>query len=403
MTDTATIQAALTTLPKLVLDPNDDQTLLAQLFARVLSASNGTLNDTSPGSALAALAEGQVFATAELLYYLNLLPEAVALEVLRLSGVSRSPGTLATGTLTFLLSALRVDDFIVPSGYVVPFAPTGAISPNAGYTLLADLVIKAGTLSATVAVQATEVGSYMNAAPFQVAITSTGLNGLSTIYNATSITGGSDLEALSSTIARAQTALRTRNALVSITDYEQKAVDLLGNGYSKAIPFLNANKLSTSPGQVHVFLVDLGSGSPVAPDASTCAYIQQALQDLSFAASKTWVSPVDLAPIEVSVEVLAESLDSSIADDIDEAIEAYLAPANLGIGGTVKYNSLLTAIANVPGVTEVTSLLINGSPLNHLLTNEWTVPVLDTVQISLTDPSNTTQVFYRGTGVGDPD
>ena len=80
-------------IPKLVLDPANEGDLIAMTYDRIKSASGGVINDFRSGTTIAALVEGQTFALAELLYYVNLLPEAIAIEVFR--ATSRSAPTPA--------------------------------------------------------------------------------------------------------------------------------------------------------------------------------------------------------------------------------------------------------------------------------------------------------------------
>ncbi|MBH8577223.1 baseplate J/gp47 family protein [Nostocaceae cyanobacterium CENA369] len=198
---------ANTEIPKLVLDPQNDDQLVQLAFDRIREASGGQLNDFRPGSPLAASVEGQVFALAELLFYLNMLPEALALEVFRLSGVTRNAGTKATGYLRFLLQTPLGSDFIINAGYSVPFK-------DSFFVLQEQLYIPAGATEADVLVQVYYEGSDLNCPAFGILISSTGVNCLQTIYNAEAITGGSDLETLKSTITRAQTTNTWKSDIV---------------------------------------------------------------------------------------------------------------------------------------------------------------------------------------------
>lgn len=387
-------------IPKLVLDPNTDDQLLEQYYQRTIAASQGSLTDRSPGSVLAALGEGSTFAIAELLYYLNMLPEASALETLRLAGVSRRAGTAATGSLKFLLTAPLQTPFIIPSGYVVPFSVAGATFQNSGYVLTENLVITSGSIEGTVSVEATDLGSVFNLPAYGLALTSTGLNYVQQIYNESPLTGGSDLETLEATVIRGQEALRSREVLVSITDYEQKAVDLLGSGAAKCIPFLGSNKVTEAVGQVHVFLIQANG---TVPSPSTCQTIQVALQDLSFAASRTWVSPVALTDIEIDLVALVDQLGYDQANQIYLAIAGFLDPLAYPIGSDLRLKRLEYTVQAVTGVTELVSLLINRDPLNLPMPNPYTVPRLDTLAVTLTDRTGATDTYYFGLGTGNPD
>ena len=262
----------LTTIPSLIIDPNNDDQLRTQAYARTQAASNGLLNDFSVGSVTAALLEGSVFAVAELLYYANMLPSALALEVYRLYGITRSPGTYSSGTLVFQLSAPISSPFVVNPGYTIPYN-------GSYYVLTQQLVIPAGSLSAYATVQATQVGSAMNAPSYAVVSANPGLNYLQTIYNDAPITGGTDLETLDATIQRGQASIRSKSVLISITDYQQAAISLMGGGSCTVVPLLSSDRSKYLPGQVHLFLSD-ATGLPAS--VGTCQIVQQQLQAQSF-------------------------------------------------------------------------------------------------------------------------
>jgi hypothetical protein len=381
------------TLPKIVLDPRNEQELLALAYQRTLEASGGTLTDFRPGSPLAALLEGQVFSIAELFYYMNLLPEALAVETFRLLGITRSGGTKATGTLRFLLQTSLGTDFIINPGFSVPYKD--------GYFVLKEqLVIPRGALESDVLVEASIAGASMNAPEFDVFITSTGVNFLQTIWNNQAITGGSDLEDLTDTISRAQQSLRSRDVLVSVTDYELAAQALLGAG-SRAlcIPFLSSDKTLEAPGQVHLFLCD-ADGQPVS--SGTAQSIQAELQRKVFAASQVWISPMELENLTIEVTCGVNLVSESLADEIALAVYGYLSPLAYPWGAKVRPNEIGFSIRQIPDVTEVDSVIINQEPLPYLLPHRWSCPFADSVIIQLVQPDGLRAIYYQGLG-GDPE
>jgi hypothetical protein len=85
-------------IPDLILDPDDDETMLARARSVVSEVSGGKLDPVHP--TVDALLQGNVYLVAELLWYLNQLPQALAIENLaRLSDTERSAGTYAVGTI----------------------------------------------------------------------------------------------------------------------------------------------------------------------------------------------------------------------------------------------------------------------------------------------------------------
>lgn len=380
-------------IPKIILDPQNESQLIELAYNRIREASQGSLSDFRPGSPVAALIEGQMFGIAELLYYLNMLPEALALESFRLLGITRSGGTKATGSVTFLLQTPLGSNFVVNAGYAIPFK-------DSFFVLQGQLVIPAGAIEATVNVRAYREGSDLNCSPFGLLITSPGINYLQTIYNKDAITGGSDLEAIPDTINRAQQVLRSRDVLVSATDYELAAQDALGDG-SRAlcVPFLNSDKTSTSTGQVHLFVCD-SQGHPAS--TGTCQIVQSTLQQRCFVASQVWVDPIVLDPLSIEVTLGVDQLSDSLADDVANAIYAYLSPLTYQWGTKVKTNELAYVVRQISNVNEVDSVIINNQPLDYLLANKYTSPFTDDLVINMIQPDGINNIYYRGLGAGDP-
>ncbi|MBW4558466.1 MAG: baseplate J/gp47 family protein [Trichormus sp. ATA11-4-KO1] len=376
-------------IPKLILDNQNEDELVQLAYNRIREASNGQLNDFRPGSPVAALVEGQMFGIAELLFYLNMLPEALALESFRLLGVTRSDGTKASGYLRFLLQTPLASEFVVNPGYAVPYK-------DSFFILAEQLVIPPGATEADVLVTAARTGSDLNVPEFALTLTNPGINFLQGIYNPQALTGGSDLEDITNTISRAQQQLRSREVLVSATDYELAAQDELGDG-SKAvcIPFLNSDKTVEVPGQVHLFLCD-STGTPAS--TGTCQVIQAALQLRSFAASKVWVSPCLLDSLAIEITCGVDEVSETLATQIAQAVYDYLSPLTYPWGTKVKINEISYNARLVPGVTEVDSVTINGEPLDHLLANNWTSPFTDSLMINLMQPDGVSQTYFLGLG-----
>lgn len=381
-------------VPKLILDPQNDEQMIAQAYERIKAASDNTITDFSPSSPVAALVEGQVFAIAELLWYLNQLPEALALEVLRLSGVSRNAGTKARGRLNFLLASPLASDFVVSQGFLVPYK-------DAGYNTVETLLIPAGSLEGSVVVEATVEGRAYNASAFAVSSGNTGLSYLQSIYNPDPITGGSDLEPLEETLRRSQLALRTRNVLVTVEDYESKAEEVLGFGSrSTAYPLLSSDRRTEIAGNVHLFVVDTEAKPP---SNETCQAVQRQLKSLSFAGSSVWVSPVSLSQVTVETVIRVPQLSQAIADNVYKVLAEYLSPLQFALGASIRIKELEYLVRSVTDVLEVTTLLVNGQAVNLAMPNRYTTPELDNVTVSLVDDLGRSYTYYLGVTDGDMD
>lgn len=374
-------------LPSILLDPQNEDEVITQAYERIRSASGNTITDFNPSSPIAALIEGQTYVYMELLWFLNQLPEALALEVLRLSGVTRSPGTKAKGRAVFLLRSSQASDFEVSAGYFIPYK-------EAGFETTVTLVIPAGSIEASVPIEAIREGSDMNVDRYSLATTTTGLSYLQSIYNTDPITGGTDLEPLPETLRRAQIALRTREVLVTTEDYETKAQELLGFGSTAtAYPLLSSDKETEKAGNLHVFLADT-QGKP--PSLENCQSIQKQLKDLSFAGSSIWVSPVVLQQITIDAVVSVDQLSQDTADAVFGAVKDYLSPSQFTLGTSVRLKELEYLIRSTEGIREVVSVLIDSQAVNLPMPNQYTTPDLEVLSLTMTDATGLTFTYYLG-------
>lgn len=376
-------------IPKIILDPENEQDVIQSAFDRIRSVSEGRINDFSPSSPIAALVEGQAFVHMELLWYLNQLPTALALEVFRLLGVTRSPGNTAKGEVIFVLSATLGTNFVVSAGYFIPYK-------DAGFVTKATLVIPAGSIEGRVQVEATREGTDMNVASFGITNTGVSLAYLQSIYNEDPINGGADLEPLPSTVDRAQIAIRSRGTLISQEDYEQVSEFLLGEGSTAtAFPLLTANKETEALGHVHIFLLDATANQP---SIAACQSIQTQLRDRSFTGAAVWVSPADIETHNLEVIVEVANIDSSIVDTLEAALVSYVAPANFALGGTLKIKELEYLVRQQVGVLGVTTLMIDDQAINRPMITKHSQPQWDTITVILSDDIGTTNAYYRTQG-----
>jgi len=377
------------TIPKLVLDPRNDEELLAQAYLRVSNASAGTLNANQPGSALMALLEGQTYLTAELLWYVNLLPEALAIEVMRLTGVERVLSTVATGSFLITLSTVLGTPFVISEGTVL-----------GSYVTTETMVISAGGVSASVAIAALQPGSQGNAVAYSInlgAVTTY----VQAVFNDEAITGGSDLETLEDYLVRVQASLRIRDTLVTEEDYTSAATTLAGGtgiAVSTCFPLIAANRSTKEVGNAHVFVAykDLS-----VPSETSLYNIQTLLQERCYIASSVWVSAATYLAIELDIVVQTTSLEASIADNVYTALKAYIAPGEYEIGSTLAINELEYITRTVTGVNRVTSLFLNSGALNLGMPSFYTYPKLDGLTITLVDNIGRSVTYYRGLGDGD--
>ena len=377
-------------IPRIELDPRDDDDLLEECYLRTYNASDGRINDFRSSSVVTALFEGIVHSEAHLLWYLNQLPEAVAFEVMRYStGIERSDGTPSKGTVYFQLTEPQGTNFLIDTSYPIPYQDTF-------FTLDSPVVIPAGAYEATGTITCNSVGSRYNIAPWGLVITNTGLSNLSTIYNQTAISGGSDLEPLEETLDRMQRVIRQRQTLVSAKNYEDRAVELLGGGRALAVPLLGSDQASTATGQVHMFL--LGNDG-VAPSTATLSAIRQTLTDEGFVASYCWASPVEFAELQLDVVATVSLVSDDLSEVIWDAVSELYSPLRYPFGQSISVQDLVYTIrASDDRVSSVFSCLINGSSLDIALPKRWSLPFIRVMTLTLVDGVNSVNYNF-----GNPD
>lgn len=381
-----------------ILDPRNEAQLVEYAMDRVFTASGGKLNDFSASSPARALLEGHAFAQAELLYYLNQLPEATAIAFLQIAGVQRILGTKATVTLTFTLTTILGTAFTLPSGYEVK-------DSSGAYTFTTDavLIIPPGSISGTVSATAKAVGSGYNVAAYNLNRLVQALTYLQSVTNTEAASGGTDGESLSRTKARGFAAIR-RRGLVSADDYEEETRTLLGAGsIAKAIGNLAADKTTVRRGSVHVFALNAGAA---ALSTAQIVAVQAALQAKTHVSVAVYVSNVELT--EVVIRVIAALVPGSnpqgIANAVFAQIDAYLTPGNLPLGATILIKELEYQ-ARLGGVDYVQSVTIGeidqpGLTTNFALPYSYSACSLNTLIVELVDGATTYEYGYLQ---GDPD
>lgn len=378
-------------IPKIVLDPQNDEELIAQSYRRIAAASEGQLSDFNPSSPISALIEGQVYSIAELLWFLNQLPEALALEVLRLQGVERSPGTKAKGYVVTLLSTSRSGNFTIPEGTILDYQGNQ-------YRVTQVATIPSGALEAKVPIEALEVGTTYNLRAYTVS-GNLGLAGIQTTYNPEPISGGTDLESLDSLLVRAQVALSSRSVLVTASDYELKAQELLGEG-SKAycVPLLADDRLTLRVGSLSLFC----AGSDKKPiNSQTQANLRRQLTELSFVGADINVFPVTLQPLRVDIVAAVDQVSPKQAEAIAQALTDYLSIDKQKPGQTILVSEVSHVARSVPGVSYVLTVLLNGQPLNAPMLQKYAIPSLGLLTLEIRDKVNNS-TSYTGYYGSDP-
>ena len=366
-----------TTIPlsSVILDPRQEEQLVSQAQLRVFNESGGILNDFSDNSPVAALIQGQAFAGAELLYYINQLPLALVIDFLKITGVERSLGTKAVVILTFTLSAPLATSFNIPQGFEV-IDQTG----NLSFFTDAPLIIPPGLVIGSVSATAQNVGTEYNLPAFYINGLTQPLTFLAGVNNTSPSAGGNNEETEVQTITRALDKLRLRN-LVSATDYEQAVEEILGNNSRcKAIGLLGPNKEAEILGAVHLFLLNT-DGSP-----ATYAQLNQVKSQLGTRiqlGSSLFVSPMELIDINAFLICrLTPGRDpEEVADELYAAYSEALDPRNYPIGQDIVLNEIEYVLRLTGGIKDIELLELNDNTVNIPLANEYTLPAAQSLSI----------------------
>lgn len=360
----------LSNLPRVTLDPRNEQELLEKALATVASASQGQLTDFTSSSVAGSILKGQVFAHMELKWYLNKVVVAIAVELLRLFGVVRGLGTPARGLITIVLKNTLLTPYVLPEGFKL-----------GTFVTTEQLTIAPGVNAGDVNVISLEVGTATNVEPLGLYLNSIGTY-VAYAYNKEALEGGTDIEPLEETVARGQRAIRQRTTLVTVTDYEEAAKLLLGYGsQATCFPGMNLAYQEFQQGHVHV-VCSMPSGQP--PAASTCASVRESLLARSFATASVWVSPVSIFQVSLDVVVNVNNLGDISDDTVLAALRDYLLGRTLG--DTIKIKELEYLVRSIPGIVSLQYVTINGDALDTPLPGKVYAPRL--VQLILTKVNN---------------
>lgn len=216
-------------LPNVPLDPRSEIDLIIESAKRVYEASNGRLNDFSAGSPTMALLEGQAYAGAELLNYLNNLPEAILMEWLGpLLGIQRRLGTPSKATLRVEIVP-HGSPWVLREGFLVRTNTAITGRESQAFTTDRDLIIAPMQSIGEVPITSIEVGSDQNLEIGIITEFNENLSFLRAVSNITPATGGTDEESLLDVKERAFSLIRRRNP-VSGKDWEEYIESLIGSG-----------------------------------------------------------------------------------------------------------------------------------------------------------------------------
>jgi len=337
----------------LQLDSRNTEALVRAIQTKIFLESGGELNDFTSASPLAAISEGQAFAQAELLYYLNNLPEAFSLQWLRQLGIQRKIGSKALVDVTFY----KVPGF--QRAVVIP--PGTRVLSNSGlaYLTLDEVRITGDSFSSTVSCQSERWGSIYNVNAEEINKIEKNFLGLESLSNQEPAVGGSDIESVDQMKQRAFEVLSRRNLTTTI-DFENEIKFLApDSSLVKVLTYEERNQLSSLlSGNVIICLGDQ-NGQPL-PEASQSLILQSLRNRVTIGTNVSLVPP-DIVPLDVVVEVYydpnnLEAGTDFYASEVFNLIRNYFDEISSQLGSEISYQNVLRQLYTFDFIKSVNTL-----------------------------------------------
>lgn len=347
----------------LQLDSRNVNDIVRAIQTRMFIESDGGLNDFTPASPLAAISEGQGFAQAELLYYLNTLPEAVTVQWLRNLGVQRRLGSRATANVTFY----RVPGFTRP--VTVPRGTRVYARSGQSYLLLEQVQVTGD--NATVPVQSERWGEVFNVAENEITRIDKNYLGLDFITNLEPAFGGTDLESVEEMKIRAFGLLGRRN-LTSRDDYRSEVQAIAPEAsIVEVLPYEERFQDDTENNR-GVFIVAGGDDGKPLPTNSQ-SILLASLRDRTPIDVKLYLSPPTILPVEVVVSILWNPRNTStfidtLAAEVNNLLNEIVSPVNLGLGTSISYTDVSRRLLELEFVSDIPILDIKEMQLDPSIT-----------------------------------
>ena len=337
----------------LQLDSRNTAALVRAIQTRISLESGGELNDFTPASPLTAISEGQAFAQAELLYYLNNLPEAFSLQWLRQLGIQRRIGAKALVDVTFYKVPGYNRVVIIPQGTKV-FANNGL-----EYELLEEVRILESQNSVTAICRSSKWGSAYNVGEGEINKIERAFVGLDFLRNDSAAAGGKDLESLNAMKQRAFEVLSRRN-LTTASDFENEVVTLAPDAsLVKVLTYEERYQLSSAlSGNV---VICMGDENGNALSDTTLQFVIESIKNRVTLGTNISILTPEVIPIDLVLEVYYDPTEITgntdlRSSEILQALQDYINPINLPLGSDLSYQDLLRKIYEFSFVRSVNTL-----------------------------------------------
>lgn len=357
--------------------------LVDRALARVTSITNGELSQFSAHSPTRALVESLVFLVNEYQFQLNLVPEATLINLLNSQGYTGSLGTKSLGSVTVTLTTIPENPFIIP-------APWKLKTNDGAIFVTTETLIIDGSNNGVVNVESEVAGARYNVPSGSINSVTPGSYTdplISIINNNSPTTGGTDPQTNEEAIRDGFSQIYAGNTLVNERDYVRRTQILNPGSRAVVVPSLGADKLTVEAGAVHVFFINSDLSTPSSTQINST---RNALLPDIFIGSQIYVSPIEL--ITINLEVIGDADGTTNAPDlIYNALKGFLDPLTWN-KPEIYYKDLEYISRDLPGITFISTVAshIDGNPpevQDIPLPNSYTLPVLGTLQVSLSTPT----------------
>jgi uncharacterized phage protein gp47/JayE len=337
----------------LQLDSRNTSALVRAIQTRINLESGGELNDFTPASPLAAISEGQAFAQAELLYYLNNLPEAFSIQWLRQLGIQRRIGARALVDVTFYKVPGYNRVVVIPAGTKV-YANNGL-----AFRLMSEVRILESQDSVTGVCRSEKWGETYNVGENEINKIERNFVGLDFIRNQEGATGGKNLETVSSMKQRAFEVLSRRN-LTTANDFSTEVITLAPEAsIVKTLTYEERYNLSSALSGNVVLCVGDENGRELSE--TTLSYLVESIRNRVTLGTNISILPPEIIPIDLVIEVYYDPNEVSgnidlRADNILNAMREYITPNTLPLGSELSYQEILRRLYEFSFVKSVNTL-----------------------------------------------
>jgi len=337
----------------LQLDSRNTAALVRAIQTRMNLESGGELNDFTPASPLAAISEGQAFAQAELLYYLNNLPEAFSLQWLRQLGIQRRIGAKALVDITFYKVPGYNRVVVIPGGTKI-FANNGL-----QYEILEEVRILESQDSDTVICRSSKWGSVYNVGEGEINKIEKAFVGLDSLRNNSSAEGGKDLESLNSMKQRAFEVLSRRN-LTTASDFKNEVITLAPDAsLVKVLTYEERYQLSSAlSGNI---VICMGDENGRSLSDTTLSYVIESIKNRVTLGTNISILTPEIIPIDLVLEVYYDPTEINgntdlRANTVLTTLQEYINPLNLPLGSDLSYQDVLRKLYEFSFIKTVNTL-----------------------------------------------